>query len=129
MSKRKSLPFPRLELRWTKLSDNQFKCNYQIVIAPPDKLDVRSNSDYDYGVLNIEGSLSEIIRTGSAPDTFTHATKQLDTPFRDGVHIVRDGAKLNLPGFVTYKGHACEITRDNDGRPVVGTRFRYKKSA
>lgn len=129
MSSRKTLPFPRLELRWTRISDTQYKCKYQIVISPPDELDVRSNSENGYGVYNVEGELSEIIRTGNAPDAFSHATKQLDTPFRDGVHIIRDGDKLNLPGFVTYKGNACRITSDNEGRTKVGKMFRYKKGA
>lgn len=129
MSKRKSLPFPRLELRWTKLSDNQFQCNYQIVISAPDKGDIRSNDEEtcEYGVHNIEGSLNEIIRNGSAPDHWTAQNKKLDMPFRDGVHIMRDSKVLNLPGFVTYKGQACEVTADADGRVQVGNVFRYKK--
>lgn len=126
MSKRKSLPFPRLELRWVKLGEQQYKCLYQIVVAPPDELDIRSNKDNEYGVLNIEGEMNVTTVTGGrGPDYYG---KKLNIPFRDGTHIIRDAAVLKLPAFVTYRGHACNVFRDSDGHIEVSDRFRYKKS-
>jgi hypothetical protein len=33
----------------------------------------------------------------------------IDTPFRDGVHIMKDAAQLRLPAFACYAGRATPI--------------------
>lgn len=126
MSKYKpALPFPRLELRWSKVTEHSYLCKYRLVISPPDKLDIRSNDirKQRYGVHQIEADLGETTVTGGYGPWYGD---KIDLPFRDGVHIVRDSKKLNLPMYVTFDGYACEILIDKDGRSDVQPKFAYR---
>lgn len=117
------LPFPRLELRW-KQPDKEpddygfykYICEYLLVIAPPDKLDIRSNEGSDYGVRNIENVLNTTTCTTGNANHIVYEDGWLETPFRDSVHIVRDSKILNLPAFVTYGDLYRELKEMDDIR-------------
>lgn len=102
--------FPRLEIRWFEESDSteeykHFRADYMLVISAPDKLDIRSNvfseTGESYGARNVEYVLGSTHARGGFAQPIDY-DGNLRTPFRDGVHILRDAMVLNLPTYVSY---------------------------
>lgn len=105
------LPAPRLELRWEKEREGLWWCKYLLVL-PVDHLDCRSN--VDDGERNTEWvSLIGLTKCSSerAP---VRPDGTIETPFRDGVHILRDQNKLCgvLPAYATYGDASMLLERD-----------------
>lgn len=111
MSDAKTLPAPRLQLRWEPSdlrSGYQWECHYELVL-PLGEYDIR-REQYDEDGTELEEKISELVipmkqpslRGGSGtPCTAGDGSRYCDGPYRDGAHALWD-AKLigNLPVFV-----------------------------
>ena len=84
-----NLPVPRLELRWRHSGDG-----YNVIC--------------DYNLIT-KHLLGQIILTPlsstrvGGPGGGEATCQRLDTPFRDGAHILHDAKQLGLPAYVVYK--------------------------
>jgi hypothetical protein len=104
------LPTPRIELRWRYATDEEiegsvlggdgkYACDYGLVM-PVSRNDIRSNAYDEDSDVEIIGAKSELfhkfgttLRGGAAPG-------DQETPFRDGVHAMRDAKVLGLDVWV-----------------------------
>jgi hypothetical protein len=93
------VPETRLELRWENQgSPNKWKCYYELIMEGKGVgYDIRVNEG-EKDIIRI--SMGGCDRDGSAPDKWYADNKKLDTPFRDGCHILSDMKILHLRGFV-----------------------------
>lgn len=100
------LPAPRLELRWRRESDGvEAYCDYNIVF-PLHKYDIRKDGyEADGPVLRFRLS-------------WTRTTQKkleyggiIETPYRDGTHILWDAKALGLPAFVVLHDKAQKLFR------------------
>lgn len=91
-----NLPMPRLQLVWEKqeMQDSWTKsrCRYEMVL---DSDDVRSEDDKTV-IISMGGT--EVNGGRDKPPIYEDG--KIETPFRDGVHIMNDSYALKLPAYV-----------------------------
>jgi hypothetical protein len=104
------LPCPRLELRWhPPKTGDKWTVDYNLVLmlAP---YDIRHTQKNEYSGRAHE----KRIRLGRTIVTTERKTRiydsgEIDTPFRDGVHIRRDAWQLRLPLYAVSEGLAMAL--------------------
>jgi len=111
----KDLPAPRLQIVWEDGEDEYERtAKYELVIHQGEicKLDCRAN-DEETGKPTTSNPIKVLMsETRVDGGRLIEDNGDIDTPFRDGCHIMRDSAKLNLPMFVIYKDKAQVIEQD-----------------
>ncbi len=104
------LPAPRLELRWVNVSGDwaEAHCIYELVM-PLAEYDVRRTEEQGMnGKAELRIEIRTTKRTGSGRKPVWGV--KVDTPWRDGIHILCDSAKLgNLPMFATCEGIVTQV--------------------
>lgn len=112
------LPCPRLQIVWDKDPDskelNAHIATYELVIHEGEvcRGDIRANDKDDRptaGVVKVELGKTKSSGGRSRID----ADGNVETPFRDGVHMLRDAAALYLPMFAIY-GTNVSIIKQQD---------------
>ena len=88
------LPVPRLEIRWSKFDEHNWKATYCLVYRH-----FLGHAEY------VPLGMTKIGGYGKKP----LLGDQVALPFRDGAHITHDMATLNLPGFAVYEDHVTEL--------------------
>lgn len=92
------LPLPRLQLTWEKLDKPvdgyNWECKYEMLM-PLTKYDIRNDDRWGFYAAKLGGT--RIDREGP-PDRWG----KLETPFRDGAHVLWDAIHLGMPAFVVY---------------------------
>lgn len=93
------LPVPRMELRWTENPhfNSTRKAIYGIVIEHF----LGQIIFIPFGSTKQDGGLAYSDRMGST----IQSKGRLETPFRDGAHLLHDAKALNLPVFVVAPDH------------------------
>lgn len=119
------LPAPRLQISWEKEDENNYNATYELVIHEGEKckLDIRAN-DHETdrptaGVVKVELGKTSVGGGGG----IVSEDGKIRTPFRDGVHIMRDSIVLGLPMFVVYGEMAHPIEMDEDTRANIEKNF------
>lgn len=101
VGERADLPTPRLQLRWSSPS----QCHYEMVVLLGE-YDIRRDApDGEQRSRYMAIPLGGTRRSGSGLDPLT--TNEcgeviVDTPFRDGSHILWDAAQLKLPAYAVW---------------------------
>src|SRR5262245_38298431 len=100
-ARKPKMPTPRLQLRWEKVAEGEWKCNYELVIKLG-KLDIRNPQDYKRATEKLiplsSGTMVQSTRGPVWPDG------TVDTPFRDGAHARWDAEQLgNPPIYAVYE--------------------------
>jgi len=112
MKQIKQLPTPRMQILWTHgKNDKELIATYELVLHEGDvcKGDIRANDKDDRPSCNpIKVRFGETKVTGGR-GTPIMQDGTLDTPFRDGVHMLRDASALNLPMYVIYEDQIEQI--------------------
>lgn len=100
---RERLPVPRLEIRWRRVEQ-----------------DARYNWEAWY-CLVYRHLLGEILFVPLGREKVWRGAKQplveggvVDTPFRNGAHILYDMLNLNLPGYVVCEGVVTTLSAGED---------------
>ena len=104
-TKAKDLPTPRLQIVWEdeEGEPNSRIATYELVIHEGEKCkaDIRANDENDHPSCNpVKVEIGKTRVSGGGG--IISENGKLSTPFRDGVHIMRDSAALKLPMFVMY---------------------------
>lgn len=109
MSKNKSLPTPRLQLRWepSKFDGYNWQCNYELVILLKEH-DIRRDIYKNDRLLKKKAPRELAIQMKSPQLRLSEATpcaapngeRYTDTPYRDGAHAKWDSEQLKLPVYV-----------------------------
>ena len=103
---------PRLQIVWTK--DNkgkEFTATYELVLYEGEECmsDVRANDEDGSPTAGIVKVNMGETKCSGGNIPFSYGGDKLETPFRDGVHIMRDSIRLgNLPMYVVY-GERVEV--------------------
>jgi hypothetical protein len=100
----------RLEITWEKVRDERgkviddeynFKTKYELVLEVGPS-DIRADDNGECRILigetNIDRGTDPIDEKGN-----------VETPFRDGVHIQWDSERLKIPGFAVYDGRSTKV--------------------
>ena len=97
-----ALPMPRLQITWTKTEECEYHAAYELIV-PLDNYDIRNEAEIEGGEKPgcIRLPMSGGTKVGSSVGPILQ-DGVLDTPFRDGVHLMRDAVCLGLPAFVVY---------------------------
>lgn len=106
----KKLEVPRLQIVWEEAEDEgtygkEFVATYEMVLYEGKEAlaDIRANDNEgrpSAGAVKVEMGQTKC----SGGNTPYNHDGSLSTPFRDGVHIMRDSIRLgNLPMYVIYK--------------------------
>lgn len=92
------LPAPRLQMRWVDHDEDTWICYYELVF-PLEKDDVRSTEkNYTAESSDTSYTVSMGIPTRRAKNGMVPSSRYYDSPFRDGVHAIRDTKHLgDLP--------------------------------
>lgn len=99
---KEGLPVPRLEIRWRKEDGDGYNwvAAYNLVYR-----------HYLGDVMAVPLGATKV--GGQRSPTFDYVTmtesSKVETPFRDGVHIMHDMRELRLPGFAVYDGKVTEL--------------------
>ena len=104
------LPCPRLELRWHR-QDNpewQWIVDYNLVILL-EPYDVRHTKKAEYLGKTAEKQI-RLGRTKVGTERDPLRCNDLETPFRDGVHIRRDAFQLRVPLYVVWDDKAQALS-------------------
>ncbi len=107
-----NLPLPRLEFNWSKNGKNWDIriCDYYLVL-PIDEMDIRSNGDGSTGEFD-EWRVSMGRTTVTGNNRTPIYEGEVESPFRDGVHMIIDNKSLgNLPMFSVCGGTFTQITQ------------------
>ena len=99
----KQLETPRLQIVWEETKE-EFIATYEMVLYEGEEalLDVRANNDEGRPTAGQVKVKMGQTKCSGARVPFNY-DDSLSTPFRDGVHIMRDSIKLgNLPMYVIY---------------------------
>lgn len=108
------LPSPRLQLRWEKTGETweDRVCHYELCF-PLSEYDIRReaangerlHTEYvvELGATKVRGGDKSPIHNG-----------KVDTPFRDGVHAMWDGVKLNLRVFAVCDSYFTEVEKTRE---------------
>ncbi len=103
------LPVPRLQLVWVDAGQHEgmflSRCHYLLVL-PVSRWDVR----------NIAGDLCyTAVVMGETRSRSGTKSESLDTPYRDGVHVLHDAMTLGVSAFVSRgeKFRRLERTKPN----------------
>jgi len=115
------LEVPRLQIVWTKESDGYIATYEMVLYEGKESLkDVRANDkegNPSEGVVSVEMGA-----TKCSGCRVPYDGKTLTTPFRDGVHIMRDSIRLgNIPMYVVYGDEVQQIENtlvEVDGQTV-----------
>jgi hypothetical protein len=112
----RGLPAPRLELRWKRVSDFEWLCDYNLVIRL-DGMDIRREND-NGKVVRSEKTVM-IGQTRSTGNSKTQVGPDwVHTPFRDGAHAWWDSKQLgNLPVYAISEGKAQLQAYREDAAP------------
>ena len=109
------LPKTRLELRWRQIPRDEdgytMVCDYELVLEL-DELDIRGEVyDDDGGLVRRDRekrlTLGGTRTTGNTQRLLRNG--EIDTPFRDGSHILWDALKLKIPAFVVLDDMAMDV--------------------
>ena len=102
------LPYPRLELRWRKPTEDELAesdisanmaCDYVLVLHKKHNGDARCNTEKGAAKVDVEYVLNTTMRGGGFPLVHNGV---VDTPYRDGAHAMWDAEVLDLPAFAIY---------------------------
>jgi hypothetical protein len=99
-----ALPVPRLELRWENQDEHGYNriCWYYLVFRH-----LLGN------IVKVPLSYTQVNGGGKSPfysaDQHYSGEDYIDTPLRDGAHIVNDARQLRLPAFVIWEDKVQEI--------------------
>jgi hypothetical protein len=116
------LPAPRLQLVWRQHDDPQYDwiCEYVLVMSQGEeaRLDVR-NTGGSNGDGNAPDRVAWLLgytrcgRSGQSPviPSGSHwtRTETIQTPYRDGAHIMWDSKKLGIPAYVVCGDKAQQL--------------------
>jgi len=98
---RADLPTPRLQLRWSSPA----RCHYELVVMLGGHDIRRDLADGEQRSRYMAIPLGGTRRGGSGRDplmTNDRGEVVVDTPFRDGSHILWDAAQLRLPAYAVW---------------------------
>lgn len=121
------LPLPRLQLTWEKLAKRDedgytWMCKYEMLMPLP-LHDIRNERKWGFYAASLGGTRSD--RSGP-PDRWG----KLDTPFRDGAHIIWDAIHLGMPAFVVYEGKYRRLAgADSQWPPIRDDETSASKTA
>ena len=113
------LPCPRLQIVWEKDPESEYPnahiATYELIIHEGEvcRGDIRANDKDDRpsaGVIKVELGKTKTSGGGSHID----ADGNVNTPFRDGVHMLRDAASLKLPMFAIYEDNVSIIKQNEE---------------
>lgn len=111
------LTLPCLLLEWVAAPDErdehgriyEWVCDY-VMCLPVTSWDCRLSDEHE-GTSYIRVKMGSTgVSGGQGPDLGT----KLDTPYRDGAHIIRDGRTLRLPCYVKYGNKIAALLDDHD---------------
>lgn len=106
------LPLPRLQLTWEKLPEpDKWVCKYEMLMPLP-KGDIRNERKWGFLAASLGGT-----KVGSSQGPVKLG--KLDTPFRDGAHILWDAIHLAMPAFVVYGDMYRRLGGPNDQWPPI----------
>lgn len=91
-----------LVIEWRELPAHNWICYYYLLI-PCEPGDMRDDEKFGY-VVSILGET--MIDSGANP---YRGENNISTPFRDGVHILRDMEQLKIPGYVIFGEKAMKL--------------------
>lgn len=116
------LPATRLEMRWRPITEAERRdgddypytvvCDYDLVLEL-DELDIRGEVYADDEL--VERKRETRVSLGGTRSTGTVETRlnlqrgEIQTPFRDGAHILWDQMKLRLPAYVVVGEWAMDV--------------------
>jgi hypothetical protein len=125
------LEVPRLQIVWTKSDEEdktwgpEFVATYEMVLYEGEEAlgDIRANDEEgrpSEGQVKVEMGQTKCSGGGGKP--YENHDGSLNTPFRDGVHMMRDSIRLgNLPMYVMYgnrvQTHEQELV-EHEGRMI-----------
>ena len=108
------LPLPRLQLTWEQTANpEKWLCKYEMLMPLP-KWDIRNERKWGFYAASLGGT--EVGRQGP-PDRWG----KLDTPFRDGAHVLWDAIHLGMPEFVVYGEKYRRLGGPQDQWPPLPT--------
>lgn len=114
------LKVPRLQIVWEDSEEEsnygkEMIATYELVLYEGEEalLDIRANDEEgrpSAGTVKVEMGQTKC-SGGTTP--YDYDGKKLSTPFRDGVHMMRDSIRLgNLPMYVIYKDKVEEVEQE-----------------
>jgi len=103
------LPAPRLELRWHRQNDQEWQWivdyNLVLLLAPYDIRHTKKN-EFSGKCHEKQVRLGRTkVGTEKTPDKYG----RIETPFRDGVHIMHDAIQLRLPLYAVWDDKATVL--------------------
>lgn len=119
------LPKTRLELRWRELTETERRdsdyysytvaCDYDLILEL-DEFDIRGEVRDDEGVLKDRLrekrlTLGGTRSTGTVESRLNLEHGEIQTPFRDGSHILWDHLKLKLPAYAVVGEWAMDVVQ------------------
>lgn len=122
----KSLPMPRLQLTWSKVSNAKYAVSYELFV-PLDDYDIRNEPAEEggakLGFLKLKMSGGTTVTSERGP---IMQDGVLDTPFRDGVHALRDALTLGVPAFVVYGDVVRRLGKEFNQCPEPSVALRMR---